>query len=124
MVVLGTILIVVLMANIVLNMIVSQARLTHHKVSRIQANYAGWAAINYANEMLRIGPAAGGWNAASCPRPNGCNLPNDPNFPVAIQQPIRIFLAQSGTFDCPIPPNPAGVICVSIEIQYLTPSGN
>jgi Tfp pilus assembly protein PilX len=53
-VVLGTILLVVILANIILNSMSSQSRLTHHQVSRIQAYYAAQAGMNYALERLRI----------------------------------------------------------------------
>jgi len=58
-IVLGTIFIVLLLANIILNLFTSQARLTHHQVSRIQAYYASMAGVNYAIEKLRLGTA--GW---------------------------------------------------------------
>lgn len=62
-IVLATIFIVILLANILLGIMASQSRLTHHKVSRIQAYYAAMAGVNYALEMLRVGPAGGGWLA-------------------------------------------------------------
>ena len=54
-VILGTILVVVVLANILLNFMLSQNRLTHHQISRIQAYYAGMGAMNYALERLRKG---------------------------------------------------------------------
>ncbi len=53
--VLAFILAVVVLANIALALIVSQARFTLHKVSRINAFYAAQAGINYAIERLRTG---------------------------------------------------------------------
>jgi len=53
--VLATIMIVIILANIVLSIVLSQTRLTHHQVSRIQAYYAGLAGMNYALEQLRTG---------------------------------------------------------------------
>ncbi len=48
------ILLVIILANIILRMMSSQSRLTHHQVSRIQADYAAMAGVNIALEMLRI----------------------------------------------------------------------
>ncbi|MCX5710326.1 MAG: hypothetical protein NT088_06385 [Candidatus Omnitrophica bacterium] len=53
-IVLGTILVIIVLANILLGLITSQSRITHHQVSRIQAFYAAQAGLNYAREMLRI----------------------------------------------------------------------
>lgn len=116
--VLMTIFVVVILANIALNVMVSQGRLTHHKVNRIQAYYASWAAINYAQEMLRLGPAAGGWAPNSCPAP-GCALPNDADIPSSVIQPIMIVLTPSGQPGCV---TPSGVTCISVNVQYINPS--
>lgn len=64
-IVLGTILIVVVLAAIVLRTVTSQSRLTHHQVSRIKAYYASKGIMNYAQDMLRKGEAAGGWDAGA-----------------------------------------------------------
>lgn len=66
-IVLATILVSVLLATAVMHLITNQSRLTHHQLSRIQAYYAGKAAITYAQEKLRIGgpPAVGGWVAGT-----------------------------------------------------------
>lgn len=86
--VLGTLLVVVLLASIVLNLMLSQSRLGHHQISRIRAYYAGQAALNYVREELRLGnwvaPAANAaGNFYACL--NGCvenvaatyTIPND-----------------------------------------------
>ena len=119
-VVLATVFVVVVLANIALNVMVSQSRFTHHKVGRIQAYYAAWAAINYANEMLRTNT----WDASAgdCAAPVGCDLPPDLNFPGPIQQPIKIFLAPSGTPNCPAATNPPDVTCISVQVQYVDPT--
>ncbi len=75
--VLGTILIIVVLANVILSIILSQTRLTHHQISRIQAYYAALGGMNYALDMLRRGPAAGGWDTASCPAGSPCPIPFD-----------------------------------------------
>jgi len=118
-VVLGTIFVVIILANIALNLMISQSRFTHHKVIRIQAEYAAWAAINYANEMLRLGTANAGWDAASCPAAlGGCPLAFG-DFPPTITS-VNIILAQSNTADCPSPPAPLGVTCISAQVQYAS----
>ncbi|MCK9603936.1 MAG: hypothetical protein M0R66_06240 [Candidatus Omnitrophica bacterium] len=53
--VLATILIVVILSNVILTIISSQSRLTHHEISRIRAYYAAQAGLIYAMEMLRNG---------------------------------------------------------------------
>ena len=52
--VLSILLVVVILANVVLSLINSQSKLTHHQVRRIQAYYAAQAGINYALENLRL----------------------------------------------------------------------
>jgi Tfp pilus assembly protein PilX len=110
-VVLATILVVVILANIALNFMVSQSRLGTHKVNRLQAYYAGLAATNYAHEMLRSGT----WDPTSCLA--GCAFPNDANFPASVQQPLNIVFTPAGGA-CGAP---AGSICVSVQVQYLDP---
>lgn len=113
-VVLATILVVVILANIVLNIMVSQSRFTHHKVNRIQAEYAAWAAINFAQEMLRTGA----WTPASCPGPGGCPL-FDGTFPTTIVgQTVTIILAPPGGA-CAAP---VGSVCVSAQVDYVRPT--
>lgn len=90
-IVLSTILVVVALANVILMLVSSQSRLTHHQVGRIQAYYAAQAGINYAIEMLRLGPALGGWSppaagtvtytmCRSSPSLPNCSVTED-NFP-------------------------------------------
>ncbi|MCX7926666.1 MAG: hypothetical protein N2606_00785 [Candidatus Omnitrophica bacterium] len=55
--VLVTILVVVLIANILLNFITSQSSISTHQVKRTQAIYASQAAINFALEQLRLNNA-------------------------------------------------------------------
>jgi len=97
--VLGTIMIVVVLANIVLTVILSQSRLTHHQVSRIQAYYAGLAGMNYAFEQLRLG----NWQT-------GTYELNDSSFPPIIRrQPLRISISN---------PNSQGIRTINITVNY------
>lgn len=101
--VLMTILIVSLLANIVLNMMLSHARLSRHQISRTQAYYAGLAAMNMARANLQTRR----WTFApinSCPNPGGC-IVADVNFPASIQN-IRVIF-------CPAGATCQGVRCVA-----------
>lgn len=93
-IVIGIIMVVVILCTVILRVIANQSRLTHHQVSRIQAQYAAKAGMVYALEMLRTGT----WNYSvspavnSCPNPGGC-LVADANFPSSVvgQQARVIF---------------------------------
>jgi Tfp pilus assembly protein PilX len=52
--VLAILLVVVILANIILNFVSSQQRLNTHQVKRVQAYYAAQAGVNYALEQLRL----------------------------------------------------------------------
>ena len=56
--VLAVLLVVVILANVILNLITSQSKLTHHQVKRIQAYYAAQAGVQYALENLRVNNSA------------------------------------------------------------------
>lgn len=66
-IVLGTILVIIILANVVIGLITSQSRITHHQVSRIQAYYAAQAGLNYAREMIRLNKAS--WVPATAGQP-------------------------------------------------------
>ena len=66
-VVLMTVVMVIILGTIVLGVMLSQNRFSHHKVSRIQAYYASIAGLRYASEMLRqrdLNPSS----TTACPR--------------------------------------------------------
>ena len=86
-IVLGTLLVVTLLASVVLRFTASHYRLTHHEISRIQAYYMAMAGVNYAIEKLRLDDT--GW---SNPGPHtftlckdGCDI-NEPPLPDSVQQ--------------------------------------
>ena len=90
-IVLGTLLVVMTFASIILSLILSHARLTHHQTSRIQAHYAAMAGINYALEKLRLGNdpnwQAGTYTHKLCR--SGCAEAgdiNDSDLPSSIQR--------------------------------------
>lgn len=92
--VLGTLLVVIILANVVLAIISSQSRLTHHQVSRIQAYYAAQAGMNLALENLRTGT----WTFSptnSCPDTTPC-IVTDSDFPVSVQS-VNVIFCPSGS---------------------------
>jgi len=101
-IVLGTLLVVVSLATVVLSLMLSHSRLTHHQTSRIQAYYAAMAGVNYAIEKLRVGndanwPAAGTYARYLCR--SGCSGAgdvNDPDLSNSIQQ-VEITVGSPGT---------------------------
>jgi Tfp pilus assembly protein PilX len=54
-IVLGTIIVVTLLATVILRIFSNQYRLTNHNITRIQAYYVALAGINHAMELLRTG---------------------------------------------------------------------
>ena len=123
-IVLGTIIVVMGLAIIVLRIIASQSRLTHHQVSRIQALYAAKAGMVYAQEMLRTNVWY--YNSAadnSCPNPVGCTV-SDGAFPPSVDsQHVHIIFCPSGIacrFLDPIQCNsPLGLnFCVNSTTEY------
>ncbi|MFA5144976.1 MAG: hypothetical protein WC723_03105 [Candidatus Omnitrophota bacterium] len=97
---LATIFMVILLANIVLSIVSSQSRLTHHRVSRIQAYYAALAGVNFSLEQLRTGVWAF-TPTNSCPDPGGCLLTNfvqdyAGTFPTSVSE-IKIIFCPSGS---------------------------
>ncbi|MDD4953719.1 MAG: hypothetical protein PHG40_02295 [Candidatus Omnitrophica bacterium] len=103
--VMTTILLVVLVANIVLGIVSSQSRLTKHKIGKIQGYYASLAGVNLAYASLGAGvwpmPAvAGNYTRLICRDATlpGCGGPGvilDPNFPASIQS-ITIYVRRRG----------------------------
>ncbi|PIQ91077.1 MAG: hypothetical protein COV71_01185 [Candidatus Omnitrophica bacterium CG11_big_fil_rev_8_21_14_0_20_41_12] len=91
-IVLGVIMVSVLLATVVLRIISSQSRLTHHNVTRIQAQYAAKAGFLYAFDKLRRGDAV--WSATTPVAPvikrmckqagPGCNI-IESDLPISIQ---------------------------------------
>ena len=118
--VLMVILIAVIIANISLTFILSQSRLTHHEISRIQAYYACQAGINYALEMLRLGAAAGGWTAGThCTAASPCNVQfdaNDFNPASIVNNRVSIVIRPAGSSGCMN--SPGNTACVSATANY------
>lgn len=133
--VLATIMIVVVLANVILVIISNQSRLTRHEVGRVQAYYAAQAGIVYALEKLRLGSISGttngGWTYTpvnSCPNSTPCPVPDaggDAGFAPYVVGRIAqvIFCAPSsscsvGTSTVSCNP-PAGIdFCVQSFVNY------
>jgi Tfp pilus assembly protein PilX len=78
--VLGTLLVLLVLAAISLAMVSSQSRLTQHQINRMRAYYAGLAGMNLAMEQLRLG-AWGTGDYSLCAA--GCTV-NDPDIPYRV----------------------------------------
>ncbi|TRZ95931.1 hypothetical protein D4R78_02210 [bacterium] len=129
--VLGILMVVVVLANVILAIVSSNARFTHHQVSRIQAYYASQAGITYAIYRLWTG-----WEGTdgkiwkytltpttnSCPKDNPCTIPDSD-----LSQTKIIFCDRDKRCpdeDSPICQPPPGIdFCINASTKYTyTPS--
>jgi len=121
-IVLMTLFIVVILANIMLQIMSSQSRLTHHQLSRMQAYYAGFGAGNYAYDKIRRGewpmPAAGTSYIRRICRTTGagCNV-IEPSLPVSIQS-VTITVSSRGVNSCNPPASPTPAYCITSFTDY------
>ena len=97
-IVIGVILVVVILSTVVLRIVSSQSRLTHHQASRIQAQYAAKAGVIYALDKLRRNddagwPASGEYVKTMCKV--GCDI-NEVQLPNSIQR-VDITVYNLGT---------------------------
>jgi Tfp pilus assembly protein PilX len=120
--VLVTLLIVVVLANVVLTIMSSQSRLTHHQVSRIQAYYAALAGVNYAVEMLRSGSDTTNWPMPAADASysktlcrSGCDI-NDTDLPLSVAR-VDITVAGKDVSGCN-PPTSGIPACISATADY------
>lgn len=81
--VLATILIVTILANVALNFVLNQSRLSTHQVHRIQAYYAAIAGMNLTIEMLRTNTWSADPGVTKYACINGCVDSVTPNYSVA-----------------------------------------
>ncbi|MFH1457888.1 MAG: hypothetical protein ABIG31_01820 [Candidatus Omnitrophota bacterium] len=121
-IVITTIVIAVILSNVILNIMLSQGRLTTYELNRIQAKYACMAGINWGYENLRSGnwakPAAG-----ACDR----RPLTDAAFPSSIRS-IDVYVASPGAV-CqdaggtqvtqPCSPPAGAEVCISVISDYL-----
>lgn len=131
-IVLAALMVVIVLANIILSIMSSQSRLTHHEVSRIQAYYASFAGMNLAYDGLRTGnwtmPAVGtsydtylcraatsNANCASTPVAPAPAVTIDANIPEVIEM-VRIRVAERTVAGCN---EPAGSqVCINATATY------
>ncbi len=119
-IVLGTLLIVAILATVILNLILSHTRLTYHQTSRIQANYAAMAGVNYGLEQLRTGIWVAGTN---CTIASPCTMSFvagdfNPSILVTPTNGATITIRAPGSAGCLSPPAPSGCACVSATATY------
>jgi hypothetical protein len=104
-IVLGTILVVVILANVMLTIMLSHFRLTHHQLSRIRAYYSAIAGMNMAFDNLRTGL----W------LPGNSYILNDPDIPYPVTITIGPVAGPAETF-----PNVAP-INITTNYTYTSP---
>ncbi|RJO64089.1 MAG: hypothetical protein C4540_05890 [Candidatus Omnitrophota bacterium] len=98
--VLVMILIAVILSNVILTIMSNQEKLTHHKVTRIQAIYAAQAAANYAIDKFRRNdnpatwPLTGTYSRTMCRA--SCTI-NEPSLPPAIKN-VTLIINNSVSF--------------------------
>jgi Tfp pilus assembly protein PilX len=87
-IVIGIIMVVVVLSTVILRVATVHARLTHHQVTRIQAQYAAKAAVIYTLYKMHEDPT---WFATTPASPvtktmcrGGCDI-NEPLLPSSIQ---------------------------------------
>jgi len=101
-IVMGVILVVGIMAIAILRIISSHSRLTHHQVTRIQAQYAARAGVMYALDKLRRNDDAACWPTSGSytiimrsSTPGACVV-IEPNLPASVSQ-VDITVYDYGT---------------------------
>lgn len=118
-VVLGTLIIIFVLAGTILVITSSQSRFVHHQVSRIQAYYAAMAGFNYAYERLYTGawsiPPPGSPVTYSICRSAGFGCTYVESFLPHTVSRINISIAHQS--DCPSPP-PGISACINATAIY------
>ena len=131
-IVLATLMVVIVLANIILSIMLSQSRLTHHEVSRIQAYYASFAGMNLAYDGLRRGdwpiPAVGAFydtylcsdttsnaNCNSVPPAPAPAVTIDASIPLVIEM-VQIRVAERTVAGCNAPAG--SQVCINATTTY------
>jgi Tfp pilus assembly protein PilX len=126
-IVLAVFFVVIVIANFTMGFISSQARLTHHSVSRIQAEYAAKAGMLYAYDKLR----SGAWvvNAVTpsldhylCRAATGCpgvasERTLDASLPSSLKY-VYINVAVTGWGGCSPPSGSGSKACITARAEY------
>jgi len=132
--VLATIMIVVVLANVVLAIISNQSRLTRHEVNRIQAYYSAQAALVYTLEKIRM---TGGWPATGGSDRYYCSAQSSGGAGVCIDSVapddtigydrgltrdgtfhIQVKVYANNTCNPAVAAPPAGVTCLDAKVDY------
>jgi len=121
--VLATIMIVVVLANVVLAIISNQSRITRHEVGRVQAYYAAQAGLVFALERLRNGSwTYSGTN--SCPNGTPCLITDNGFAPYVVGNQVAVIFCASGS-SCSVGTSivscnpPSGInFCVQSFVNY------
>jgi len=101
-IVIGVTIVFIILATVILRVIANQSRLTHHQVSRIQAQYAAKAGIIYALDKLRLNNDANWPTTGTYTRTmykSGASAAgdfNEPDLPSSIQS-VSITVYAPGT---------------------------
>lgn len=133
--VLATILIVVVLANVALTIVSNQGRLTRHEVGRIQAYYAAKAGLEYTMMKIKVGdwPFSGGAERYYCfaTVPAGAGqcitgvlnntIPYDEGVTAkgAYRIEVEVCRDVGGVGSCgPPPTTPTGTIRLNAKVDY------
>jgi len=104
--VLSVLIVTVLVANLFLSLVLSQGRLTHHKVSRTQAYYAARLGMNYAIEML----SRNEWTTGDYTICKGTTCSkNEPDLPSSVRF-VNVSVSA---------PDASGLRAVNVTVDYL-----
>lgn len=130
-IVIGVIMVVAMLSIVILRIISNQSRLTHHQLSRIQAQYAAKAGVLYALDKLRRNDDLSWTNTtplvpvvkrmcrqSTCPDGNSADIiePSPDGLPASIQQ-VDITV-----YDLAAPPPNQGISGtrkVSAKVTYI-----
>lgn len=122
-IVIGVVMVVVVLSTVVLTIVANHSRLTHHMVSRVQAQYAAKAGMVYALEKLRLGRSAGGWAYVSaanndCPDAAPCSIPGDLGYATPVLAGFPPAVTSIKVIFCP-----AGGRCGTASNNCIPPRG-
>jgi Tfp pilus assembly protein PilX len=137
--VIGTLVIVSILAKVIVTVILNQATISRHHSGRIQAYYAAKAGMNYALEKLRTGQ----WRYSTSPAVNDCPPTavgthsacdvSETEFPASISS-LGTGAKEFRVVFCPASPlqkcaprldyciPPAGYdFCIQVSVKYTAP---
>jgi Tfp pilus assembly protein PilX len=131
--VIGTLIVVSILATVILSLVLNQTTISRHHSTRIQAYYAAQAGMNYALEMLRIGPP-NGWTLDSADTDHTCTPAapctiTDAELPAALgagNQQFSVVFCPRGVVCAPsaqpCSPPEGYDYCINISVKYTSPN--